>query len=260
MAKLVFLGTAAAGFVGSKRQRSAVYFDGLLLDCGADVIGRLEDLKLAGNLVAILITHLHYDHYGGLFSLLVNLAIKEDVKIKMGAKTKKPKLTIYAPGGLNTILEAIKVTGKVYDFVFDRLDLKFIEVNTSLNFEEAGKKIKPILMDHGKTVDFGYLIETNGFKLFYGGDSSFPSNVQNIRADYLIHEATFQNKYIDAAKASGHSTAEQAAEAATKCGAKKLFLTHVTNVIVPESELELEAKRVFANTVLPNDMQSFELD
>ena len=260
MNKLTFLGTAAAGFVGSGRQPAAIYFDGMLLDCGAGVIGRLEDLKISDDLIAILITHLHHDHYGGLFDLLVNLAIKEDVKAKKGIKMEKRRLTIYAPNGLNTILDVIKDKGKIYSYLFERLDLKLVKANPSLTFEENGNMIKPILMDHGKTTDFGYLIDTKKFRVFYSGDTKETSNINGVKADYLIHEATFQHKYLSIAQATGHSTARGAAEAAIKCGAKKLFITHVTNVITPERELETEAKQVFSNTVLPNDLQSFELN
>jgi len=52
-------------------------------------------------------------------------------------------------------------------------------------------------------------------------------------ADILVHDATFLDEEIDAAKVSGHSTVSQAAEIARRAGAHRLALTHVSGRYAP---------------------------
>ena len=259
MPELIFLGTGAAGYVGSARQLSSTYFDGLLLDCSAGTVGRLEDVKSVEKLKAVLISHVHSDHYAGLFDLLVHLDIKCIINEKLNGKRKQQKLFVYCPEGLKPIIRKMAEMGKVYEFFFDYLQVNFIEVQDGMEFEVGDKKIKAILMDHKETDSFGYLINNGKFKLFYTGDTMEPSALEKFKVDYLIHEATFTEKYRKFAKATGHSTGKDAAEVALKTGAKKLFLTHVNNNLEREENIYKEAKEIFAATVLPNDLDEFHL-
>lgn len=260
MPRLVFLGTGAAGYIGSARQLSSIYFDGLLIDCSGGTVGRLEDLKLIRDIDAILISHLHSDHYGGLFDLFVHLGIKTAMKNKPSEEKEKPKIIVYSPPGLKEVIETAKKAGMIYGFVFDSLDIEFVEVKDGYNFVVGSKRITAVLMDHNKTEDFGYLIDNGKFRLFYTGDTREPSALERLKVDYLIHEATFPDSASEQANLTGHSTGKQAGETAAKVGAKRLFLTHVNNVVCDEKLIGKEAKEIFRDTVLPNDLQSFELD
>jgi ribonuclease Z len=80
-------------------------------------------------------------------------------------------------------------------------------------------------------------------------------------ADVLVHEATFAAEESDLAHDYFHSTTVQAAEVATRAGAKKLILTHISSRYqgMLSEQLLAEAKKVFPNTELAADFSSFAI-
>ncbi len=79
-------------------------------------------------------------------------------------------------------------------------------------------------------------------------------------ADLLVHEATFGDDEQDRARETGHSTARQAAEVASKAGARRLALTHLSARYSREApELLAEAQSVFPETVIARDGMKLEV-
>jgi ribonuclease Z len=65
-------------------------------------------------------------------------------------------------------------------------------------------------------------------------------------ADLLIHDSTFTNEAAGRARQTYHSTAREAADVASRAGAKRLALTHVSSRYAGDaSELFREARRTF---------------
>ena len=77
-------------------------------------------------------------------------------------------------------------------------------------------------------------------------------------ADLLVHEATFGEDERDRARATGHSTAAQAARIAADADVKLLALTHIS-ARYGGSELREEARAVFAATELPRDFDTIDI-
>lgn len=82
-----------------------------------------------------------------------------------------------------------------------------------------------------------------GRRVVYTGDTRPTDAVISAAsdADLLIHDAMFTHDRQDRAQQTGHSTARQAATVASRAGAKRLALTHVssryaTDVTPPENE------------------------
>jgi len=99
-----------------------------------------------------------------------------------------------------------------------------------------------------------------GTKLVYVGDaSSVDDLVEEARdADALVMEATYLSAEAWLAKRFGHLTAAQAATLAHEAGVKQLFLNHISRRYFGEEILE-EARTIFPNTVLPNDLDRFQI-
>jgi ribonuclease Z len=78
-------------------------------------------------------------------------------------------------------------------------------------------------------------------------------------ADWLIHEATYTNELAEEAWAYGHSTAQQAAKTALDSGARNLLITHFSSRYPDSRQLLDEAKSVFPNTTMAEDLMVIEV-
>ena len=71
----------------------------------------------------------------------------------------------------------------------------------------------------------------------------------------MVHDSTFGESERARALETGHSTAREAAEVAREAGVGTLVLTHVSSRH-GWRELRDEARSVFANSVLPKDLDT----
>ena len=74
--------------------------------------------------------------------------------------------------------------------------------------------------------------------------------------DLLYHEATYASEYEAQAVQRFHSTARQAAMVARDSGAHKLMIGHYSARYDDETPLLVEAKSVFPNTILSNELMT----
>jgi len=245
--KVHFLGTGAGNFRGSRRTPCSALLEGVLLDCGAGATGKLHDLHRFDEVEAVLISHLHSDHVAGLFDFLLHTFITG----------RKRRLVIVSPPGLRRLLRAVvDVKGTVVD-PSSLYDLELIEgdhVQTTV----GRWTIQAKALDHS-VLDLGFLLQTDGVSVFYTGDTREPSPARALRADYLIHEATYPDQFSARAREFGHSTGSQAAETAAAMGARRLLLNHVGDLPDADVEIAREAKRIFPDSLVVEDRQSVEL-
>ncbi len=247
MPRIVFLGTGAGGFRGSGRLKSSVYLDGMLFDCGAGVTGRLEDLDLLDKIDAVFITHLHSDHLSGLYDTLVSMVVE---------RRSRP-LNIYAPPGLSSLLNIYSSLGNKLSSPETGFSVNlFVSLSTTARVGEY--TVEGVVLDHVVT-NVGYIVRWSDRVLVYTGDTREPSNLLKHKVDYLIHEATFTERFKDVAKRYGHTTALEAAKTAEAVGAKRLFITHIENRADPAEAKLREAQSVYPETIMPKDLDEFTL-
>lgn len=245
--ELVFLGTGAGNFRGSRRQPCSAFIDGVLLDCGAGTTGRLEDAGLFDRVEGIVISHLHTDHIAGLFDFLLHTVI---------AQRRRP-LHIVAPPGLSAILDALNASKAM---VMDPAELyKLRLVEELLPHATIGSwAVRGVPLDH-TIYNLGYHLTSDDASVFYTGDTRQPSVTEPLRADFVVHESTYADRYADRAHDFGHSTASQAARTATLLHARRLFLTHLGSL--PETDVEVlrEVQTAFPDSEVAEDCRRYEL-
>jgi ribonuclease Z len=243
----------------------------------------------------IFISHLHGDHYLGIFGLLAS----------MNLLGRTLKLIIFAPARLEEIIRLqFEISGVMLDYEveFRVLDCK----EKTLVFEDRLLEIFAFPLKH-RMPCYGFLfkekpkelninarmiekyeisraeiwavkngadLERNGtiipnaeltlpptslFQYAFCTDTRYYEKIVDwIKGSQLLyHEATFIEKQADRAKATQHSTAKQAAEIAKAAGVEKLLLGHFSARFQSTGELLEEAKMVFENTVCVEDGDEF---
>ena len=245
--KLSFLGTGAGTFRGNRRHMSSALVEGVLLDCGAGATGRLHELALFDRVDAVLISHLHSDHFAGLFDFLMHTVI---------AGRKRP-LTIVSPPGLSPILRAMNVAGAMVKDPAELYDLRLVE-DPRPELSVGPWKVRGFPLHH-TVYNVGYLLDSERGKLYYTGDTGQPSVPEGLRADFVVHESTYADRYSDLAEQFRHSTASQAARAAATMGARRLFVTHLGSREGTEAEVAHEVRAGFRDSTVAEDNGQYDL-
>ena len=294
--KLTFLGTSQAIPTESRNHTAMLleYDDeSILIDCGE---GTQRQFRKAGinpcKITKMLITHWHGDHILGIPGLLQTLALNNynrtlDVYGPQGTKrymsmildmfifVGKIKVNVHEIEKRRFyenkfILEAfpLRHSAPCLAYVFQEKDklridkgkLKKLKIKGPLLGEIA--KGKDIVFD-GKKIkskDITYL--QKGKKITFVMDTEICSECYDAAkdADLLISESTYTKDLTEKAKAYQHLTAEQAATIAKKSKVKQLYLTHISQRYEKSPGVILkEAKKVFKNTVLAEDLMSIEI-
>lgn len=245
--RIHFLGTGAGNFRGSRRQPCSSFLEGVLLDCGAGATGRLHDLQLFDKVEAVLISHLHSDHVAGLFDFLLHTLITG----------RKRPLVVVSPPGLRGLLRAAFDVKETVANPSDLYDFRLVE-GERVEATAGRWSIRSVALDHS-VLNLGYMLTSDGVSVFYTGDTREPCVARELRSDYLIHEATYADRFASRAREYGHSTASHAAQTASAMRARRLFINHVGDM--PDSDIEIprEARHVFPETVVAEDRTSFDL-
>jgi len=296
--KLTILGSGSA-LPTTKRFTSAhvlnVHERFFLIDCGEGTQVQLRRNKAKfSKLDHIFISHLHGDHFYGLFGLISTL----------GMLGRKSTLHIYAHPRLesiiNSVLSSEEVNFKIeyHNLQFDEskliLETKHLEVTSfplkhrtqtcGFLFKEKQKQAnirKDVVTEYNLTIP-EILHVKNGSDLTletgeviansilttppkvprsyaYLSDTKYSIKykilLQNV--DLLYHEATFLAIESKLAKKTGHSTSVDAANFAKETNAKKLLLGHLSARYKDGEVHQEEARKIFPNSVFVNDNDTF---
>ncbi len=290
--EVVCLGTGST--VPSKRKNHSGYLiktdrHKILLDCGE---GIQRQFKLAEEipqrLTHVLLTHWHEDHTIGLVPLLKSMGMNSYSQVLKiyGPKHTKEKIDlfqrIYLPFKINIEIKEvdtglvyedkdIKIEAQAMDHGMPTLAYKIIIKEVRRLDKAKLKKLKlpnsPLIGDlqrgkdiiyNGKKVkskDVTYTQEEKVLTIIL--DTAMNNNMISFAkdSDLLICESTYAANEEEQAKEYKHLTTEQAATIAKKAKAKKLALVHISEKHVHRiPQMLKEAKKVFKNTVVPEDL------
>ncbi len=277
----------------------AVTFSGelILFDCGEGT--QRQMMKAGTGFrqkLTILLTHLHGDHVFGLPGLIYTLSMLDRryplrVIGPRGTKDFVNALLSIRFGRLSYDIDVKEIDGGIAyesrDFVVEATDASHTVKSLAYRLRERSRpgKMKVELLERlgvprgplwgrlqrGEPIEFsGRIIRPEevlgpprrGRIIVYTGDTRPSDEIAEFSrgADILIHDATFDSKFEEDAVREGHSTARQAAEIALKAGVKRLYLFHISpRYEGDEEKLLMEAKQVFPNTYIAEDLLSIEV-
>ena len=264
----------------------------LMFDCGEGTQRQMMRYGITFALTDIFFTHMHADHMLGVTGLLRTLALQgrtEPMNLYGPAGSEKLLWRAITLGSEKQHFE-IKVVELTPDTPLKRHGYSIIPFAVEhgdrsaigyhlleetrlgrFNPEKAKEmgvpegplwgrihKGETVQLPDGRTIKPSELVGPSrpGRRIVLTGDSRPSEATVNAAngADVLIHEATFTTEEAPRALETGHSTAREAAEIAAKANVKRLILTHVSARYSRDtSELEREAREVFANTVIARD-------
>ncbi|WP_457591643.1 ribonuclease Z [Geoglobus sp.] len=295
--KITFLGTS--GTVPTvERNPSSIFvsFGGekILLDCGEGTQRQMMVAKTGFGISSVFITHMHTDHFIGLFGLIESMSLNGREK-PLYIYCPEPKFLrgLFSEFGYDNLDFSIKITSlrdgdsvvfrnfRVVAFETEHIVRSVgyaIVENDFYRFspekaKEAGIPPGPLyrkLADGQSVVWNGRLITpemvtdglVRGRKLVYTGDTRPTEKIVSMaeNADILIHDSSFTSDLQEWAEYTKHSTAKEAAQVAKKAGVRKLVLTHISARYSKDSSpLLSEARSVFPSAVVAEDFSTFEL-
>ena len=253
--RLYFLGTGAAVPIGKRglpcialRVNGDIY----LFDAGEGCQYRLFKAGLGVvKIKTIFITHLHGDHFLGLFGMLQS----------MHMLNKESPLSIYGPSELENMIK----TFLPYGLERLRFNISFGEISEwSEIYRDDNIVVTSYPVKHGTIKSFGFIVDVRKRirkRIVYTGDTCPIDTVVEAsrNANILIHESTFTSEYREEALKQGHSTAADAALAAQKANVDLLVLTHISARYDDDYELFIDAYRFFKKVIVAQDYMSLIL-
>lgn len=223
-------GQACSGYLVKDGKNS------LLIDCGTGVLSNLFRWIDPATLDALIISHLHVDHFLDIYPLRYYL--------QHGQTGRSEPLRVIAPeGALSFIGQLVSEAGqKDLKGVF-----RFEEIKSGRSFDINELSLVFFEVPHFVTT-YGMTVHGSK-KMAYLSDCSLSPVLSQMAsgADLLIAEATFTAREKE--NPPGHLNPGQAAEIAKKARAKKLLLTHFW-IKTDREEALAEARKIFSGEVL----------
>ena len=230
-----FLGTGDAFCAAGRNQASYLVKTGestMLLDCGVTTLGALKRQELDPAAIdAVLISHLHGDHFAGLPFLFLEY---------MFETPRRRPLTICGPPGTEDRV------AKLFDAMYRELaakgmpfSLEFTEMLPQQPLELAGSTVMPFRVPHQeKEISLGIGIDTGRHRILYSGDTGWTEDLvtQARGTDLFICECCFFETRHPA-----HLDYPRLLANHERFGTSRLILTHLgREVLARRQEIVLE--------------------
>jgi ribonuclease BN (tRNA processing enzyme) len=212
-------GEACAGYLveGGKSR--------VMVDVGPGTVAQLLRLCNPWELDAVVVSHMHTDHFLDLVTMRYSFPWKDEAN---------PKLKVYLPPGATAQMEHVAMGAGLPDY-FAR-SFAFIEHDGTAALEIGDLRLEPTPTVHfvptwGFRVTSRPSADDGGGSIAYSADSSPTPNLDVLaeRADLFICESALRKVADDAPppERRGHLVPEEAGEVAQRGGVGRLVLTHL---------------------------------
>ncbi|MEM2904415.1 MAG: ribonuclease Z [Candidatus Bathyarchaeia archaeon] len=268
-----------------------------MFDCGEGTQRQLMRTGLGlGRKTRILVSHMHGDHVLGLPGLLQTMAmmgrerplhlygppgLSEFIDCSLRSVHFQPdyRLELHETTGGNIceehdyVVTAAPVTHTCFALGYALEEKprpgRFNASQAKLLGVPEGPLWKRLQLGHSVRMPSGVEISPSqvlgpprpGLKFVYTGDTSPSDTVLKLAegADLLIHDGTFASDMAEKAASEGHSTAAEAASVAKGAKVRQLALTHISARYEDAETLAAEARAIFQNTVVAEDLMEIVL-
>ena len=276
----------------------SVWGEHILLDCGEGTQTQMQRFSMRWRkLNHIFISHLHGDHYFGLFGLINSMSL-------LG---RTAPLHLFAPAELEPMIQEQldwAETVLSYPFHFHALPKGAAQLVDTKEFTVSCFPVEHRIQCHGFLVEsktrgrrilpiqcreqevpryfFDRLREGEDYthkdgrvvkneevttegpppkKYAYCADTKYTESfIEHIKgADLMYHESTYLHAEAHKATDRYHSTSIQAAELAKKAGVKQLLLGHYSSKYRELAPFREEARTVFDNTLVSIEGTTYEI-
>jgi len=193
----------------------------VLVDCGQGVVRELLGVRDPRELDAIVVGHMHADHFIGLISL----------RYLMPWNGIAERLTVYLPpGGRDRIRDLASAISERPDFFDDAFTI--LEYDPAAEVEIGDMTISFLPGQHYVPA-FGFDIrDADGRRLVISGDTGPTDDLVAAArgADVFVAEATLASPDEDDAR-RGHLTADEALDIAARAGVPRTVLVHYPSAL-----------------------------
>jgi ribonuclease Z len=266
--------------------------EGLLFDPGEGTQRQFIFAEVAPTVVTrIFISHFHGDHCLGLGSMLMRLNLDKVThpihcyypasgekyfdRLRYGSSYHEIISVVKHPVSQPGLVEddgRFKIYATFLEHGIDNIGWRITEPDvrkfdkTKLDKHGIRGDAVRTLIDEGKIAVEGEIVTLEDVSWIRQGDSfavvidtRYCQNAIDIArgARVLLCESTYQQEHEELAYQHFHLTARQAATLAKEAGVKQLLLTHFSARYQNLKEMESEAKAVFPQTWMAEDLRSF---
>ena len=214
----------------------------VLLDCGPGVVGRLRAALDVRSLRAVLISHMHPDHYLDLVVLRHS--------IKYGKVRDEPLDVYLPPGGLDRLAKLGEALDDNRDFFAGALTLREYDPARPLDLGDLTVSFRRVIH---YVPAYAMRVQAEAATLVFSGDSS-PCDplVEHARgADALLAEAAIERPDQDSPDPNkrGHMAPGELGELARRADVGRLLITHSPIDPGDPERAVREASAVFGGSV-----------
>ncbi len=247
--EVILIGTSGSTITANRTTTSILIDDDLLIDVGEGATQKLLKIGAFKSIRTILISHLHVDHFIGIFTFLW----------KKWLSGNSNTITIYGPPKIQATIEKIfELTSTPVEHFPYKIHYKPLDPGESI--EKVGE-ISATRVKH-PVYTLAYRIDRDKSICFSSDTEPLDKMVTFSKGcDLLIHDCSMPNSMAEKAHSWTHSTPKDAAEIATKAGVKKLVVFHILSELEDQmAQCKQDAQDFFeGEVILAEDMKKFKI-
>ena len=218
----------------------------VLVDCGSGVFAKLRRVRDYADLDAIVITHMHPDHFFDLvpYACALTYGPRGHGGRRAGDGVPGPRLLV--PPDATKFLRTLTVAGGQPRLLDGAFAIAEYDASEEVRIGSLTVRFQPV--PHYVPANAVDVRCGDGGRFTFGADHGPTSALDDFAAgtDLLFLESTLPGP--EQHDPRGHLTAGEAGEHAARCGARRLVLTHISDELDGEHALS-EARRAFGGPV-----------